>query len=342
MKPTLSIVIAAYNAENSISRCLDSLGGEYEGTLEVVVIDDGSTDSTRDIVSSYAQSDQSITLISQENRGTDYARARGIASSHGEFVRCVDADDFLLSGAIAILLRCIRDYSHVDMIWFQYCTDVSRSKGADKGISRLPKLGIFEGADLIHIHQSIFQGLSNTLWNKVFRREMFADDERVSRARYYGEDFSRVLSALSEVASCLVINDVLYCYVDTAGSISKQFKLTYRDDIKSVSQQLLEVARKDGNEGICAAGTGILAQYYNLFVLSINAGDSGTFAEVAVDLQQTLATADLPKDFTPSNKKLRLIYSLVTTGNLLGLRICVMLIERIKNTVSHVEEVVNA
>lgn len=342
MKPTLSIVIAAYNAENSISRCLDSLGGEYEGALEVVVIDDGSTDSTRDIVSSYAHSDQSITLISQENRGTDYARARGIASSHGEFVLCVDADDFLLSGAIAILLRCIQDYPHVDMIWFQYCTDVSRPEGADKGISRLPKLGIFEGADLIHIHQNIFQGLSNTLWNKVFRREMFADDERVSRARYYGEDFSRVLSALSEVASCLVINDVLYCYVDTAGSISKQFKLTYLDDIKLVSQQLLEIARKDGNEGIRAAGTGILAQYYNLFVLSINAGDSGTFAEVAVDLQQTLAMADLPKGFTPSNRKLRLIYSLVTIGNLSGLRICVMLIERIKHTVWRIEEVVNA
>jgi glycosyltransferase involved in cell wall biosynthesis len=338
MKPTLSIVIAAYNAERSISRCLDSLNGDCEGRLEVVVVDDGSSDSTQTIVHKYAQSNQSIVLISQENQGADLARACGIGNSHGEFVLCVDADDYMLPEAIPTLLRCIQDYPGVDMIWFQYCTDGSRPIGDDKGISRLSKLGLIEGADLVQIRLNIFQGLSNTLWNKVFRREMLNDKRTVSMARYYGEDFSRVLLALPKVAGCLVIDDVLYCYADdTEGSSSKQLKPIYLQDINAVSRQLLQVAREDGFEGVNAAGTGILAQYYNLFVLARNAQDTAVFYEVATNARETLTAANLPKDFLPSNKKLKLLYPLIMKGDVRGVKFTISAIEFIKSLISRIE-----
>ena len=223
------------------------------------------------------------------------------------------------------------------MIWFQFCREDSRPAASDRGITALSKRGLLEGSDLQQVRLNIYQGLSNAIWNKAIRRCALLDEGIVQRARYYGEDFSRLLLALPKINSCLVLNDVFYCYVDTEGSISKRLKAIYLQDIDSVSRQLLQVAQIDGTKGIEAAGTGILAQYYNLLNLACDAHDDDVIATVAGSAQNALKAANLPTNFLPSNRKLRLLYHLIMRGNTRAIKLFIPVIEFIKPLLVRIE-----
>ena len=89
----VSVVIPAYNAARTIAETLASARNQTHGNLEIIVVDDGSTDSTLDIVNSHAAEDPRVRILHQENRGVAAARNAGIAASSGEFIAPLDADD---------------------------------------------------------------------------------------------------------------------------------------------------------------------------------------------------------------------------------------------------------
>lgn len=94
MEIKVSVIVPAYNVENYISRCLDSLINQTLKEIEIIVINDGSTDSTGDIIESYAKKDSRIKYINQENLGSSEARNRGIKESKGKYIGYLDSDDY--------------------------------------------------------------------------------------------------------------------------------------------------------------------------------------------------------------------------------------------------------
>ena len=97
--PRFSVVVPAYNVERYIEECLDSISAQGRDDVEVVVVDDGSTDSTSAILERWAREQAFINLIRQSNKGLLAARRAGIAVTRGGYVLCVDGDDGLLPGA---------------------------------------------------------------------------------------------------------------------------------------------------------------------------------------------------------------------------------------------------
>ena len=97
-RPLVSIVVPAYNAESYLAETLDSLLAESYPNVEIIVVNDGSHDTTQCIAEDYAQGDSRIIVINQPNGGVCRARNNGIAQAHGEFILPVDADDLLLPG----------------------------------------------------------------------------------------------------------------------------------------------------------------------------------------------------------------------------------------------------
>lgn len=93
MKPLISVLIAAHNAALWLGACLDSVRGQTYGKLQIIVVNDGSTDETGAILDRYAAEDARILPIHQENRGLVAAREAGIAAAKGDFVGFVDSDD---------------------------------------------------------------------------------------------------------------------------------------------------------------------------------------------------------------------------------------------------------
>ena len=97
----ISVVIPLYNSEKYISECVHSIIDNYKyGDLEIIIVNDGSTDRSQSIVKELVEKDKRITLINQDNKGPSAARNRGLAEANGKYILFVDSDDFLESRAL--------------------------------------------------------------------------------------------------------------------------------------------------------------------------------------------------------------------------------------------------
>lgn len=105
-RPLISVLIPAYNAEKYIEHCLKSVCGQTYDNLEIIVINDGSTDRTGEIADKIAEKDDRIDVIHQENAGVATTRNRLIERSRGEYILQVDADDYIDKNTVEILLEC--------------------------------------------------------------------------------------------------------------------------------------------------------------------------------------------------------------------------------------------
>ena len=104
----ISIIIPVYNKEAYLERCLDSVLAQTHKSLEVLLIDDGSTDGSPAICEKYAKKDPRIRVLTQENAGASAARNAGIEAAGGDYIGFVDADDWIEPGMYAALLEGIQ------------------------------------------------------------------------------------------------------------------------------------------------------------------------------------------------------------------------------------------
>ena len=107
MQPTLSVIIPAYNVEHYLDDCLESVVKQNNGKLEIVLVDDGSKDSTWDICCRYAEKYDYISAFTKPNEGQSSARNLGLEKATGQYVFFMDSDDSLTDGAIEKLFKKI-------------------------------------------------------------------------------------------------------------------------------------------------------------------------------------------------------------------------------------------
>lgn len=111
--PLVSVIVPMYNAEKTIQKTLNSLQRQSVSNIEIIIVDDGSTDRGAELVMAIAEGDNRIKLISQNNSGVCVARNRGIDEASGDWVAFVDADDMLPINAVRLLLESSDDCSLV-------------------------------------------------------------------------------------------------------------------------------------------------------------------------------------------------------------------------------------
>ncbi len=105
--PTVSVIIPSYNCERYISETIDSILGQTFRDLELIVVDDGSTDRTREIVSSYGPP---VRLVTQQNARVCAARNRGIRESRGKYICLMDHDDYWFAHKLASQVKCLEEH----------------------------------------------------------------------------------------------------------------------------------------------------------------------------------------------------------------------------------------
>ncbi|MDO5824425.1 glycosyltransferase family 2 protein [Methanobrevibacter sp.] len=114
----VSVIIPVYNGEEYLEECLDSIINQTLKDIEIICINDGSTDSSLEILSEYNRKDPRFTIFSQENKGQGAARNKGLDLSQGEFIYFMDADDILKPGALEALYNNAADKS-LDVVMFK-------------------------------------------------------------------------------------------------------------------------------------------------------------------------------------------------------------------------------
>ena len=107
--PLISIIVPVYNVKNYLEKCLQSICGQTYKNLEIILIDDGSSDGSGELCDLFAQRDGRIRVFHQANAGQSAARNRGLAVAQGEFLGFVDSDDWIESDMYEFLYRLLKE-----------------------------------------------------------------------------------------------------------------------------------------------------------------------------------------------------------------------------------------
>lgn len=165
----LSIIIPIYNVEDTLQRCLESVLTQMDERIEVILIDDGSTDSSGQIAQDMTAGRGNCRLIQQTNKGLSAARNVGIAVATGDYLTFVDSDDFIAEGTYAALLAVLATHPDYDILEYPALLYYgSRTK---------QRLLTFSDTTISSIRDYWLGGahLHTYACNKLFRRELFAD-----------------------------------------------------------------------------------------------------------------------------------------------------------------------
>ncbi|AGF78797.1 glycosyl transferase [Desulfocapsa sulfexigens DSM 10523] len=117
--PNVSLIIPAYNVETYISECLESVVNQTLENIEIIIVDDGSTDNTLQVSEKYQSIDSRIKIIKQANSGTSCARNIGVKQSTGEYVLFIDSDDWIANNTCEILYKKAKKHN-LDVLVYEY------------------------------------------------------------------------------------------------------------------------------------------------------------------------------------------------------------------------------
>lgn len=209
MKALITVIIPVYNAARYLRRSLDSLLGQTYRELEIICVNDGSTDESVSILTEYAGCDSRVKVIHQENSGVSAARNAGLDAATGEYVTFVDADDWVESDAYEKLMKHAPD--GVDLICFgtQVEGDISDAE-KEESMSYLNRLsdGVI-APSVVNI-----ESMNGCVWNKLFRREMIEKYHcRFPVGVPYGEDTAFVYCAAAIMQQAYGCTQHLYHYL---------------------------------------------------------------------------------------------------------------------------------
>ena len=208
-----SVIIPVYNVEKYINRCLKSILSQRYNDLEIILIDNGSTDRSGSICDIYANEDANISVYHIENHGVGSARNFGLSKARGEFIYFVDSDDYLVGNLFAEFEDKLTP--DLDLLVFSYYNSFEQEmteKNRKKKI--LPYNGSYDKYDFSKIFKDLFlSDMLYTVWNKLYRRE-FLIENNISFEKYeLGEDVRFNLNAYRNVNKVYLSQDSYYVYV---------------------------------------------------------------------------------------------------------------------------------
>lgn len=203
-----SVIIPVYNAEKTLHRCIDSLLTEPCSAAEIILVNDGSRDSSGSICREYAEKHSNIRCIDKENGGVSTARNAGLDLASGDFVLFVDSDDYVLPGFFSILDDALRK-SPCDLVQFSYCFDDGTEK---RNRIYAPKAAFSREQALPMLIDAICRKSINTPWAKVYRRKIVdANHIRFPQGASVAEDRAFNIHYSFYIQSYSVSDQVLYC-----------------------------------------------------------------------------------------------------------------------------------
>ncbi len=265
----ISVIVPVYNVGSYLTRCLDSLVKQTLKEIEIICINDGSSDNSLDILIEYSQKDSRIQIINQSNKGVSEARNAGIKIAQGEYLAMVDPDDFIEKDMLEILYdKAIKsDADIVECDLFEHRDLVIDSKKVRKlkiKCNPLIKMKIMHG--LTYNWQDIKSDIFNIrayCWNKLYKTNLIKN--KILFEGRAGEDYYFCLEAFLTANKICYTNKKLYHYVKNPTSLSSGIHGT---KVLSIEPESLGIGFKRVENILNKHNLmSELETYYNKFVL---------------------------------------------------------------------------
>lgn len=237
--PLISVIVPVYNMEVFLKRCLDSIINQSYKNLEIICVDDGSSDNSPKICDEYATQDSRITVIHQENGGLSEARNTGLNASHGDYIAFVDSDDYILPQMYERLLEAlVKNESDISCCFWQFesadgtmCVDIDN-------VSGVCKEGLISSVSFVETLTNSYYEIVVSVCNKLYKKSVF---ENIRFKGRYTEDDRILNSIYSKGYKIFVIHELLYVYCENRQSLTHQ---KFRKESFDILEILLERKRK--------------------------------------------------------------------------------------------------
>lgn len=256
----ISVIVPVYNAEKYLDRCLNSLTEQSYESLEILLINDGSTDSSAQICENWKQRDSRIRFYSQENQGVSAARNLGLDKASGDYVAFVDADDWITRRMLEKQLNCLKkEQSDIVLCGFCEKTGDDAEKTCRKeeykenseylvngrnflnnqnceNIQKSQNIQTTRRQQCITVDVKTYTGDyllrgHNRCWSVLFQKEAIGH-VRFIQGLTIGEDLLFMIDILSQIRRVSILEDQDYCYfINENGAMMAQFRDRYMDQI---------------------------------------------------------------------------------------------------------------
>ncbi len=255
----ISVIVPVYNVKDYVEKCLNSLKNQTLKGIEVIVVDDGSTDGSGELVDSFCADLDNFHVYHKENGGLMSAWMYGVEKSHGDYIGFVDSDDYVAENMYELMYGTALE-NHADIVMCDYQIINNGKLVEGKGASLLRE-GLYEKDDMNIIRGYSLPSpgkfnISMARWNKIFKREMFLENMKYCECLSKTfEDRYIVPACLFSATSFYYIPQGLNFYIIREGSNSGMYK-----------KQLLEdVQRMYGIQGQMLEDKGLMDEYRELY-----------------------------------------------------------------------------
>lgn len=238
--PRTSVIVPVYNVQDYLPKCVNSVLAQTDPDLELILVDDGSTDGSGPLCDSLAQSDPRVRVIHQENRGLGGARNTGIDAAKGDWLLFPDSDDWLEPETLE-RARSAGESAGADMVSFGF-------RSVDGGGR---ELAVFredfpEGVGLSPKERRDLLLLAPSACNKLYKAELFARTGLRYPARVWYEDIRTTTKLVPNCGKIVFIPFVGYNYLQRPGSIMNSAKLARNREILEAFRDILGWYREKG------------------------------------------------------------------------------------------------
>ena len=239
MKDKVSIIMPAYNAAGRIEKSIRKIEQQSYTNFELIIVNDGSKDTTEEVCRLLAEEYSNIKLISQENAGPGKAREKGVQFATGDIIAFVDSDDYLAEGALQVLVSKMEE-TNADILQFGY---KMVNNNGDIISDHLMSECTFESRRDAYQYFITQKNSTNFLCNKVYKYTLFHSIEWPGI--YYSEDYAVLAQLYGKTEKAVTIKDKLYYYVQHPESaVNRPFSRRKLDQI-TAAKYVIKYTRRN-------------------------------------------------------------------------------------------------
>ena len=273
--PLVSVIVPVYNARNSVARCLESICSQTYQELEIIVLNDGSTDDSLTICEQFRAKDPRVTVVDKENEGVSRTRNAGMRAAHGKYLQFVDSDDYIEPTFTARMVEAA-EKNYADLViapyWMVIPPDSSKSgQRTEKLLAQLgvqtgtaePEVNVYSFLPAGNYGQKAFMQeymkkpssfYFNVVWNKLYRRSLLTNADLWFTREVYNEDqlfnvryfrLAKAYTALADPGYYYIQNpqSLLHTNVDLGKIVNSRLQM-----FPHYKQMLTELGLSRGNQ----------------------------------------------------------------------------------------------
>lgn len=235
----LSIIVPVYNTEKYLEKCLDSLIDPVQKDYEIITVNDGSTDSSGDILSRYQERyPELVRPVYTPNGGLGHARNVGMSVAKGEYVLFVDSDDWLRPGAVGEIMKTTEQEYDIAVFDFVHVDETGRELASFSGCGRKGKFSLEEYPEYLHCPLNAC--------NKIWRLSLFTENGICFPGRLWYEDVATTPKLTLHARSILYVPEAWYCYFQRRGSITNATSADRNTEMITAMNSSLDYYRDKG------------------------------------------------------------------------------------------------